>query len=119
MTKAAFLIAYLATCAVAHGDVQITELKDRIRIEVDGEFFTEWRHADWLAPYFYPVIGPIGETITRHYPMKEGVEHESQDHPHHRSLRFSHSDVNGLNFWYWRPGRERELSTTEINLLDA
>ncbi|MEM7014365.1 MAG: DUF6807 family protein, partial [Verrucomicrobiota bacterium] len=42
------------------------------------------------------------------------VEHESQDHPHHRSLRFAHSDVNGLNFWYWRSGRERELSTASI-----
>ncbi|MFT5471390.1 MAG: alkaline phosphatase D [Verrucomicrobiales bacterium] len=114
MRKAAFFIAYLATCVAALGDVQITDLEDRIRIEVDGELFTEWRHADWLAPYFYPVIGPNGENITRHYPMKEGVEHESQDHPHHRSLRFSHSDVNGLNFWYWRPGRERELSTAEI-----
>ena len=114
MRKAAFLIAYIAVCAVAHADVLITDLDDRIRIEVDGELFTEWRHADWLAPYFYPVIGPNGENITRNYPMKEGVEHESQDHPHHRSLRFSHSDVNGLNFWYWRPGRERELSTAEI-----
>jgi hypothetical protein len=24
--------------------------------------------------------------------------------------------VNGLNFWYWRPGRERELSTASIEL---
>lgn len=114
MKKAAFLIACLTVCAVARSDVQVSELDDRIRIEVDGELFTEWRHADWLAPYFYPVIGPNGENITRNYPMKEGVEHESQDHPHHRSLRFTHSDVNGLNFWYWRPGRERELSNAEI-----
>ena len=108
--------ACLCAAASAAADVQLTELDDRIRIEIDGELFTEWRHKDWLAPYFYPVIGPNGESITRHYPMKEGVEHESQDHPHHRSLRFSHSDVNGLNFWYWRPGRERELSNAEIKL---
>ncbi len=100
----------------ALADVAITELDDRIRVEVDGELLTEWRHKDWLAPYFYPVVGPSGENITRNYPMKEGVEHESQDHPHHRSLRFAHSDVNGLNFWYWRPGRERELSTASIVL---
>ena len=98
------------------GDVKVTELDDRVRIEIDGALFTEWRHGDWMAPYFYPVIGPTGQGITRHYPMKEGVEHESQDHPHHRSLRFAHSDVNGLNFWYWRPGRERELSSAEIKL---
>lgn len=97
-------------------EVAITELDDRVRVEIDGELFTEWRHSDWVAPYLYPVIGPTGEAITRNYPMKEGVEHESQDHPHHRSIRFAHSDVNGFNFWYWRPGRERELSTTAIVL---
>lgn len=109
-----FLLFILQICAIA--DVEVTELEDRIRVEVDGELFTEWRHGDWLAPYFYPVIGPTGEAITRHYPMKEGVDHENQDHPHHRSLRFAHSDMNGLNFWYWRPGRERELSTASIVL---
>lgn len=101
---------------LAASDVQVTELDDRIRVEIDGELFTEWRHAEWVAPYFYPVIGPNGENITRHYPMKEGVENEKQDHPHHRSLRFAHSDVNGVNFWYWRPGREKELSDAEIRL---
>ncbi len=110
--------AFFAACppGAFGADVRVSELEDRIRIEIDGDLFTEWRHKDWVAPYFYPVIGPGGENITRHYPMKEGVEHENQDHPHHRSLRFAHSDVNGLNFWYWRPGKERELSTAEIRL---
>ena len=117
MKQSTLLItAFALICPAAFGDVHISKLDDRIRIEIDGELFTEWRHADWLAPYFYPVIGPTGEPITRHYPMKEGVEHESQDHPHHRSLRFAHSDVNGANFWYWRPGKERELSNAEILL---
>ncbi|MFT4688669.1 MAG: DUF6807 family protein [Verrucomicrobiia bacterium] len=97
-------------------EVRLTELDDRIRVEIGGQLFTEWRHKEWLGPYFYPVIGPNGEGITRNYPMKDGVPHEAQDHPHHRSLRFAHSDVNGLNFWYWRPGRERELSSAEIRL---
>lgn len=110
MKKAAFFIAYLATCAVAHADVQITDLEDRICVEIDGKLFTEWRHKDWFAPYFYPVVGPNGENITRNYPMKEGVANESQDHPHHRSLRFAHSDVNGVNFWYWGPGKEGKHS---------
>ncbi len=106
----------LGAGTLSAADVKLTELDDRIRVEIDGRLFTEWRHREWLGPYFYPVIGPNGETITRHYPMKDGVAHEAQDHPHHRSLRFAHSDVNGLNFWYWRPGRERELSNAEIKL---
>ena len=61
--------------ALSAGDVRLTELDDRIRIEIDGELFTEWRHKEWLAPYFYPVIGPNGEGVTRNYPMKKGAPH--------------------------------------------
>lgn len=108
--------ASLYAMASAVADVRLTELDDRIRVEIDGKLFTEWRHKEWLGPYFYPVIGPNGEGITRNYPMKQDVAHEAQDHPHHRSLRFAHNDVNGLNFWFWRLGRERELSNAEIKL---
>jgi hypothetical protein len=31
--------------------------------------------------------------------MVEGVPGESDDHPHHRGLWFSHDQVNGVNFW--------------------
>lgn len=110
------LSACLCTALLPAAEVKLTERDDRIRVEIDGRLFTEWRHKEWLGPYFYPVIGPNGQGITRNYPMKDGVPHEAQDHPHHRSLRFAHNDVNGLNFWYWRPGRERELSTAEIKL---
>ncbi len=84
---------------LATADVTITELEDRIRVEVDGQLFTEWRHKEWKAPYLYPVIGPNGENVTRHYPMKEGVPNEQDDHEWHRSIRFSHRNVNGVSFW--------------------
>ena len=112
MIAVSLLLPFIGTAA----RVNLTDLDDRIRVEIDGHLFTEWRHREWLGPYFYPVIGPNGVGITRNYPMKDGVPHEAQDHPHHRSLRFAHNDVNGLNFWYWRPGRERELSNAEIKL---
>ena len=111
-----FLLVCVLPVALTAAEVRLTELDDRVRIEIDGKLFTEWRHKEWLAPYFYPVIGPNGEGVTRNYPMNKGAPHESQDHPHHRSLRFAHSDVNGLNFWYWRPGRERESASAEIRL---
>ena len=63
----------------------------------------------------YPVIGPNGENVTRHYPMKDGMPGEEPDHPWHRSIRFSHSDVNGFNFW-WAPGKERAGHTAEVKL---
>ncbi len=79
-------------------EVKVTESAEAIRFEVDGKLFTEWRTKDWVAPFLYPVVGPNGESVTRHYPMKAGLPGEEQDHPWHRSIRFSHSDVNGFNF---------------------
>lgn len=96
-------------------EVTVVERDDCIRITVDGQVFTEWRYKDWVAPFLYPVVGPNGENVTRHYPMKSGMPGEEQDHPWHRSIRFSHSDVNGFNFW-WAPGKERAGHTAEIKL---
>jgi hypothetical protein len=44
------------------------------------------------------VIGPGGVAMTRNAPMKK-VGGEDQDHPHHRSLWYSHGEVNGIDFW--------------------
>lgn len=107
----AFLFALTLSAA---GDVTITDLKDRFRVEIDGDLFTEWQHKAWKAPYLYPVIGPNGENVTRHFPMKEGVANESQDHPHHRAIRFSHRNVNGFSFW--SPDSKEGGHETEIKL---
>jgi len=109
------IAAYLAGSVPLRAEVQVTEVEGGIRFAVDGKLFTEWRTNDWVAPYLYPVIGPTGENITRHYPMKPGVAGEEQDHPWHRSIRFSHSDVNGFNFW-WAPGKKLAGHTAEIKL---
>jgi hypothetical protein len=107
------IAAYLAGSVPLRAEVQVTEVEGGIRFAVDGKLFTEWRTNDWVAPYLYPVIGPTGDNITRHYPMKPGVAGEEQDHPWHRSIRFSHSDVNGYNFW-WAPGKKLAGHTAEI-----
>lgn len=36
--------------------------------------------------------------MTRSWPMEEAPD-EEQDHPHHRSMWFSHGLVNGVDFW--------------------
>ena len=83
-------------------DVRITELTGKLRIEVNGRLFTEYLYLDVPRPYFYPVIGPKELPMTRNWPMKE-VENEERDHPHHRSLWFTHGDVNGIDFWSEEP----------------
>jgi len=80
------------------GKVRITEHDDKLTVQINGKLFTEYYFKDVPRPYYYPVIGPTGEGITRNWPMKETAD-EERDHPHHRSLWFAHGDVNGNNFW--------------------
>ena len=78
--------------------VVITNLNDKIKVEIDGKLFTEYNYQNVPRPFFYPVIGPTGDPVTRNYPMAEAAN-EEQDHPHHRSLWFTHGSVNGHDFW--------------------
>jgi len=78
--------------------VKITKKEKTLRVDINGKLFTEYCFKDVPRPYFYPVIGPTGEPIIRHWPMKEGKD-EAQDHVHHRSLWFTHGEINGHDFW--------------------
>lgn len=83
--------------AAASG-VQFTKLADRVRVEINGQLFTEYVFKGAPHVYFHPLIGPGGARMTRDWPMKD-TEGEEHDHPHHRSLWFSHGAVNGVDFW--------------------
>src|SRR2546422_292036 len=78
--------------------VQITQLDDRLRIEINGQLFTEYFFKDVPRPYCYPLLGPGGAAMTRDFPMKDSPN-ESHDHKHHRSLWFAHGAINGHDFW--------------------
>lgn len=49
-------------------------------------------------PFFYPILTPDGQPMTRTWPL-DPASTESHDHPHHRGLWFTHSDLNGIDFW--------------------
>lgn len=51
------------------------------------------------TPAIYPLIGPAGKRMTRDYPFTAAGVHEKDDHDHHRSLWFTHGEVNGIDFW--------------------
>jgi hypothetical protein len=78
--------------------VQLTQLADRVRVEIGGQLFTEYIFKDTPRPYCYPVIGPGNVAMTRNFPMKD-VPGEDRDHKHHRSFWFTHGSVNGVDFW--------------------
>jgi hypothetical protein len=88
----------LSTTDNDNSGVEITELENKIRVEINGELFTEYCYKDAKRPYFYPVIGPTGVSVTRNWPMKDG-ENEEKDHSHHRSLWYTHGSINGVDFW--------------------
>jgi hypothetical protein len=79
-------------------EVTLTRLDDRVRVEIGGSVFTEYIFAGADRPYFHPVRAADGTGLTRDFPMKRQTG-EDEDHPHHRSLWFAHSNVNGVDFW--------------------
>jgi hypothetical protein len=78
--------------------IEITRLEDRLRVEINGELFTEYFFKDVPRPYCYPLMGPGNVAMTRDWPMKE-TPGEERDHRHHRSLWFAHGAINGQDFW--------------------
>ena len=90
--------ADVSPAAAPKQGVQITRLADRLRVEINGQLFTEYFYKDVPRPYCYPLIGPGGVAMTRNYPMKD-TPGEAHDHPHHRSLWFAHGAINGQDFW--------------------
>jgi hypothetical protein len=101
-------IAFTAHTVRAADEFTVTQQPDRIHVAIGGQTFTDYVFTGHSKPILYPIIGPGGAEMTRNYPMKEGVAGESQDHPHHKSLWFTHGDVNGVDFWAEYPPKGKE-----------
>jgi hypothetical protein len=76
-----------------------------VRIEIGGRLFTEYLFAGAPRPFLYPILAADGTPLTRDFPMKPDTPGEETDHPHHRSLWFTHGAVNGVDFWTEAQGR--------------
>lgn len=81
------------------GRVSLQRLDSKVRVEIDGQLFTEYLYRNQNKPILYPVIGPYEIGMTRNFPMQQEVPGEAHDHIHHRSLWFTHGDINGNDFW--------------------
>ncbi len=111
MTTVLGWLVSLPSVAVIEPGVHVTEGKDRVTITVDGHLLTELRFEGTPKPYFYPLHGPGAVPLTRNYPMRADAGDEDLDHPHHRSLWFTHGDVNGVDFWAEGPNKGRVVQT--------
>lgn len=93
-------VGLLVVCppAVA-AEFSVEKAADRVTVRMDGKIFTEYLARSGQQPILWPIVGPTGAPMTRGYPMESAAEHEREDHVHHRSLWFTHGDVNGVDFW--------------------
>jgi hypothetical protein len=72
---------------------------DGVTVKLDGKLFTRYVTKSGHKPILWPIIGPGGVEMTRGYPMRAVAPGEKADHLHHRSLWFTHGEVNGISFW--------------------
>jgi hypothetical protein len=72
-------------------------------VKIDGRLFTEYLVQSGAKPILWPIIGPTGKPMTRDYPLCDRAG-ERKDHPHQRSLWFTHGEVGGVNFWNEQKG---------------
>jgi hypothetical protein len=63
-------------------------------VKVGDKLFVSYVVDQANKPYFWPVFGPTGKSMTREYPMKQR-EGEQHDHPHHRGITFGMESSGG------------------------
>jgi len=107
-----FAIGFVAI-DVASAEVTATRSDDGVTVEIDGKPFARYVTDFNGTPIVWPIIGPTGKAMTRSHPMAEGPDDERKDHPHHRSLWFTHGDVNGLSYWHRETVKHREFVKVE------
>ena len=91
------MLLMMRTCGFA--DVTAEPSKRGVLIKIDGELFTEYLTKAGQSPAMWPILGPTAQPMTRSYPVGPLQKGETDDHPHHQSLWFTHDQVNGLDFW--------------------
>lgn len=71
----------------------------KIEIHFGGKPFGAFYYgSDWHAPFLHGLRTASGVTVTRGYPVDD-IEGETRDHSFHHGLWFTHSDINGVDFW--------------------
>jgi hypothetical protein len=90
------LLLTATTLLAAPPDIRLEPTDNSLKVFIGDALFTEYRTHDAQRPYLYPITAPSGANLARPYPMEEGG---AKDHPHHRSLWFTHGSVNGIDYW--------------------
>lgn len=110
------LLMVLSSVTVGWGATfKVEQDEHGVTVLVDGQLMTRYRIDEGPKPFLWPVVGPTGKEMTRGYPMRDASPTERADHKHHRSMWFTHGNVNGIDFWTEGEGhgliRHREFVT--------
>jgi hypothetical protein len=93
-------------------EIEFKQAEGRVDVLVDDKCFTSLVHQGNRKPFFYPVKNPSQQSMTRSFPMQADVLGEQHDHPHHKSVWFSH-DIDGVEFWQEKHGR---IAVSDVKL---
>jgi hypothetical protein len=81
----------MADHAKAQSSISAEKIGSKVDVYIDGRFFTSYIYSrDEKYPFFYPVNGPSGASVT---------SKRNSNFPHHSSLFFGADHVNGGNYW--------------------
>lgn len=101
-TKYLFLFCVLSSFAafISAAELSLQKTGQGYDVLIDGKLFAGYKTDYQGTPIVYPLYGPGGQKMSRDFPMAERSDNsEAKDHPHHRSLWFTHGEVNDCNFW--------------------
>ncbi len=112
LVLAGWLSLSFALSAAPMSGVQISKQDGKLRVEINGQHFTDYNFEGASRPYLYPVLSHNNLGMTRNWPMKE-MPGEEKDHIHHRGLWFGHRHVNGFSFWE-ETGKQGTIKHTEF-----
>lgn len=95
---------------LAQGTVTAEKIGSKIDVYIDGRFFTSYTFSqDNKYPFFYPVNGPSGASVT---------SMRNSNYPHHSSLFFAADHVNEGN--YWQEGLdEGQIISVKTDILES
>jgi hypothetical protein len=83
----------------AAGGFRVEQTESGVTVFDGEQLVTQYVFQSRQRPILWPLIGPDAVRMTRDYPMQEGTAGERSDHPHHRSLWFTHGEVDDQDFW--------------------
>ncbi len=93
------------TVAQESAEFKLKEHADGIEVLHGDKVIANYLTKSFSKPIIWPLVGPTGAKMTRDYPMVKDSKDEAHDHPHHRSLWFTHGEVNDIDFWLEGEGK--------------